>query len=1035
MHREYHPDDMRHRRAHAFGEGGAGHHPDHGHDHGPLFLFTALLGLLIGLDLALGWLGLGSWRAPFGVSLIWAAAVLGAVRICYGAIEALAAGRIGADIALAQACVAALVLREPFVAAEVVFIAMVGEVLEAITADRALAAIGRLFDQTPRTARVRRDGAEVEVPIREVAPGELVVVAPGERIPVDGTILTGRSSVDQSTLTGESIPVDKGPGDPAYTGTLNQFGGLEVRAERVGHDSTLGQVLRLVAEAQHRKAPLERAADRYARWFLPVVELVAGLTLLVGYLLGWPEAWERTVAVLVVACPCALVLATPAAVLASMAWLARHGVVIKGGAALERLAACDAFAFDKTGTLTRGQPEVVSVAASGAFPEPELLRLAASAEHASRHPLAAAVVQAAEARGIARVEAEEVEALPGIGVSARLTDGRSVLVGNRRLLEERGLALDGDVGVQLESLDSRGETPVLVATDGVVAGVIGLRDALRPEAHDVIHDLKHLKVRRVALLTGDREAPARALAKRVHLKEVHAGLLPEDKARWIADRQEEGLRVAMVGDGINDAPALARADVGLAVGGPGADLAAEAGDIILLGEPLRSLPELVRLARATVRVIRLNILGFAFGLNAVAIGSAAIGWLGPVPAAILHQAGSLLVLLNAMRLLGFGDWHRAGPFRRLAAARGWVAELDDRLDLGAALGWLGRRWRAGVALAILAALLLYGTSGWVAIRPDEVGLLRRGGRFAGVLGPGLHLQWPPPFERVTRLEPDRVRSVEVGFRTAGGPGFGRWESPHGRSLLARSEDEALAVTGDGQLVEVATVAQFTLDARPEGLRRYAFGNAEPEEALRGLAESVVREVVGRRPLDSLLTSGRPEAEAEATRALQARSQACGLGLVVRAVVFPEIHPPLAVVDAYRDVSRAQGERETAIHRANGLRAEVLGEAEGRSAARGQAAEAARTARIDRARGEADAFLARLDARGTAPALADHRAFWDSVERRLAGRPKVILDPDRAGRRRHLIVPEFPLPAVDAAILSSVPGADQPDEAERGTPPS
>ncbi len=395
MHREYNPGDMHHLHAHAFGAPHDHGHDDpeqsHEHDHRGLLAFTTLLGLLIGAHVLLGAIGLQSYRQPFGVSLALIAAVLGGARIVYGALEALAQGRIGADVALAQAAVAAIVLGEYFVAAEVVFIALVGECLEAITADRAMRAIGKLFEQTPRTAWVRRDGVEVELPIGQVVLGDVVIVAPGERVAVDGEVLEGRTSVDQSVLTGESIPIDKGPGETVFAGTVNQFGRLEVRADRVGYETTLGQVLRLVAEAQHRKAPLQRAADRYARWFLPVVEVVAGVTLLAGYLLGWPDMWDRTVAVLVVACPCALVLATPAAIMASMAWLARHGVVIKGGAALERLAACNTLAFDKTGTLTEGRPVVVGVVPLGGRTEDEVLRLAATAEASSRHPLAEAL--------------------------------------------------------------------------------------------------------------------------------------------------------------------------------------------------------------------------------------------------------------------------------------------------------------------------------------------------------------------------------------------------------------------------------------------------------------------------------------------------------------------------------------------------------------------------------------------------------------------------------------------------------------------
>ncbi len=328
MHREYHPADMHHLRAHAFDEGGAAAH--HHDDHRALYALTALMGLLIGGDLLFGALGWEAWRAPMGVSLVMVAAVLGGARIVYGALEALVHGSVGADVALAQACLAALVIGQPFVAAEVVFIALVGEVLEAVTFERTQRAIHRLLDQTPRTARVRRDGQEREIPAHQVVVGDTVIVRPGEKVPIDGPVVAGRSAVDQAALTGETLPVDKGPGDPVFTGTVNQFGVLEVRAEKVGHETTLGQVLRLVAEAQHRKAPLQRAADRLARYFLPVVETVAGLTLLAGYALGWPDVWMRTVAVLVVACPVRLILATPAAILASMAWLARHGVLIKG---------------------------------------------------------------------------------------------------------------------------------------------------------------------------------------------------------------------------------------------------------------------------------------------------------------------------------------------------------------------------------------------------------------------------------------------------------------------------------------------------------------------------------------------------------------------------------------------------------------------------------------------------------------------------------------------------------------------------------
>ena len=846
MHREFHPDDIHHLRAHAFGDGA--HHHDHHHDdHRSLFVLTATLGVLLAADLIFGWLGWTMLRAPFGMSLAMVAALIGAARIVYGAIEALVAGRIGADIALAQACIAALIIGEPFVAAEVVFIALVGEVLEAVTFARTQKEIHRLLEHAPKMARVRRDGEEIEIPAGQVAVGDVVIVAEGEKIPVDGPVVEGRSSVDQSALTGEAIAVDKGPGDPVFAGTLNQFGRIEVRAERVGHESTIGQVLKLVADAQRRKAPLERTADKYARYFLPVVEVVAGLTVVVGLILGWPDVWFRAVAVLVVACPCALVLATPATVLAAMAWLARHGVLIKGGVALERLAGCDTFAFDKTGTLTLGRPELASVVAMPGWTEADVIRLGASAESGSKHPLAAVVLNAAAERGVVAHPSTEVTALPGAGVSARWLDvpdsEHTILVGNRRLLEEHGVEIGEEVIEALGAVDARGETPLIVALDRRVVGLVSARDAVRPEAHDVVHDLKHLKIAEFAILTGDRAPAARAIAKKVHIKAVEAELLPAGKAAWIEERQNAGRRVAMVGDGINDAPALARAQVGIALGGIGADLAAEAGDIVVLGEPLRVLPDLVRLSRATVRVIRQNIIIFAFGLNALAMGSAFLGILGPIAAAVLHQAGSFLVLLNAMRLLWFGgDWRYTAPGRGIVAAGRAIGRWDERIDLEAIGLGVVRRWRGLAALGVVAAVGVYATSGWSAIGPDEVGLLRRQGRFLGTLGPGLHLRWPPPFERVTRLVPGRLRSVEVGFRsmTSGTVAGTRWGGSRGRDPLARAEHEPLVMTGDGQLVELSASAQYHLDDRPESLRRHAFRAADAEGSLRPLVESAIR---------------------------------------------------------------------------------------------------------------------------------------------------------------------------------------------------
>lgn len=1033
MHREYHPDDDHHGHSHAPGSGLAVVASDPGDHERALIAFTAMLGGLIGLDVLLGAFGWDTRRFPAGLSPAMIAALLGAVQIVYRTLRALARGRIGADLALAQACLAALIIGQPFVAAEVVFIALLGEVLEAWTFAHARRAMGRLVDQSPRTARVRRDGAEVEIPAHQVEVGDTVLVGPGERIAVDGKILVGRSTVDQSALTGESLPIDRGPGDPVFTGTINQFGVIEVAAEKVGDETTFGQVLRLVAKARRKRAKLEKTADRLARYFLPVVELVAIATLAAGYLLGWPDVWARTVAVLVVACPCGLVLATPAAMLASMAWLARHGVLIKGGTALESLAACDAFAFDKTGTLTRGRPTVTGLVTLAGHDEDRMVALAAGAEFSSRHPLATAIVAEARRRSLAIPSAAEATALPGAGVEARLDEpdhaACTVLVGNRRLLAERGIEPDAAVEEVLGRCDAKGETALLVAVDGAIAGVIGVHDPVRPEAHDVVHDLRHLKVREVAVLTGDREPAARAAAKKVHADTVAAELLPADKARWIEERQQAGRKVAMVGDGINDAPALARADAGIALGSVGADLAAEAGSLILLGDPLRVLPGLVELSRNTVRIIRQNIIGFAFGFNAVAMLSATFGLLGPIAAAVLHQIGSLLVLLNSMRLLVHGEWSELAPVRWLRKVGDRVRRLDDRVDLAAAWSWAWGRRRAAAVVAVVVGLAVYATSGWTSVGPGDVGLLRRLGRYAGRLEPGLHLRWPYPVEQVKIVAPDQVRGLPIGFRVASqsGPDAGGWSSSHGRMSDDPIEDEGLLLTGDGRYVELSATLEYSVDRdAPGALERFTFSLVDADAALRPIAESAVRAVVARRELLDLLTTGRAEAESAAFALIRKRLESYGFGIEVRRVTFQDIHPPLAVLDAYRDVSRAAGDRQRRVNEAGAYRNRVVAEARGQASAVGAAASADARRRIVLAGSEADAFTSLREARSVSPLLTDLRLFWTTLADAMAKKDKLILD-EGPGRRRHLIVPEFNAPTLVPVLDAIRPQSTNPHD--------
>ncbi len=520
---------------------------------------TIVVGILLVADLVLGAIG-SPWRRPYGVPLALIAAVIGGGRVVYLALAALFEGTIGADIALAIACVAAAILGEYFVAAEVVFIALLGECLEALSFERARRAIGSLLDVYPRTARVIRDEAEIEVSTEQLSLGDLVVVRPGERIGVDGTVVRGRSAVDQAVLTGESMPVDKGEGDAVFTGTVNQFGRLEVRAEKLGAGTTLGQVIRLLADAHRHRSPLERTADRYARRFLPAVLAASTVVFLAT---NAPALWRwiaagvaptidvmPTLAVLVVACPCALVLATPAAILAATARLARRGVLVKGGAAIEGLARVDTFAFDKTGTLTEGKPELSDCiglrfdgddSAQVMSPD-EVLRLAAAAEQPSEHPLARMLVAEAHRRGLALPAVDDFQAQPGAGVLAKLrlspTQGElsTVLVGNLRLVREHGVSVPAEVETTLQDLDQSGQTSLILVRDGRILGVLGARDRVRSVAHDVIHDLKHLGIKDLAILTGDRGAAARAVAKKVHIKQVESELTPAGKADWIDRR-------------------------------------------------------------------------------------------------------------------------------------------------------------------------------------------------------------------------------------------------------------------------------------------------------------------------------------------------------------------------------------------------------------------------------------------------------------------------------------------------------------------
>src|SRR5215510_12645336 len=560
--------------------------------------FTAMVGGL----LLLNWLGV--FTELLGVNTgVWLA-LIGGWRIFYHSVSALLGKRITAEMAIAAAVIAALAIGEYFAAAEAVFIMLIGEGLEEYASRRTRSAIQKLIDLAPKTARIKISNAngheEREVKIAEVSTGDIVIIRPGERLPVDGVIIAGASSVNESPITGESMPADKAPGDSVFAGSVNTAGALEFRATGVGEETTLASIIALIEAAEEKRAPVVRLADRYAKWFLPLLVIVAAATL---YFTG---DWVRTVAVLLVACPCALILATPAAVVAAIGRLARDGVLVKSGASLEAAAQVDCLIFDKTGTLTEGRPVITNIISFNGHSESDLLRMAALAEQRSEHAIAQLIVKEARARGLTIAEADEFKVDPGLGVEAR-ANGRLVVAGNRRLMEELQIELGKDVESALSSLELEGHSPVIVAENGVAQGVISVQDRLRDDAHRAIHHLRHAGVKRTVMLTGDRERVARGVASATGVDEFHAELLPQQKVELVERLKRQKLRVAMVGDGINDAPALASADVGVAMGLAGADITIEEADIVLMNDRLERLPLLVEVSRATIKVIWQNV--------------------------------------------------------------------------------------------------------------------------------------------------------------------------------------------------------------------------------------------------------------------------------------------------------------------------------------------------------------------------------------------------------------------------------------------
>lgn len=549
--------------------------------------------------------------------------------------------KISSALLISIAMVAAIAIGDLFAAGEVAWIMAIGAILEEKTTERAKKGLKKLISLAPTQGRRIVNGKEEMIAAEEIKQGDTLRVLPGEIIPVDGIIINGETSVDQSIMTGESLPVDKVQGDEVFCGTINRFGAIDITATKVGQDSSLQKLIRLVQDAENKKAPMARIADKAASWLVPVALLIAVVAGLIT------KDIVRAVTVLVVFCPCALVLATPTAIMAAIGQATKHGVIIKSGEALEKMGKVDTIAFDKTGTLTYGRLEVSDIISFGSVSENELLSLTASAEAKSEHPLGKAIVTCAKEKALQIVESDVFQMTTGKGIYAEV-NGKKLLCGNEKYLLDNGVSISKEVGQELERLRTQGKASILVAEGNICIGVIAMSDVLRPEVKGMVDRLHDMNTN-IVLLTGDNEKTADYFASQVGIRQVRAQLLPEEKVSSITAIQNEGKEVCMIGDGVNDAPALKTASVGVAMGGLGSDIAVEAADIVLMSDDISKLPYLKWLSNATVKTIKFSI-GLSMCINFFAVACSVLGILNPTTGALVHNAGSCFVVLIAALL-------------------------------------------------------------------------------------------------------------------------------------------------------------------------------------------------------------------------------------------------------------------------------------------------------------------------------------------------------------------------------------------------
>ncbi len=617
----------------------------HDHEHSVVHLWQAVLGVVFVLNAFIV-----DWLFAQGGTVASASAFIGAIILGYPivvtAVQDLRVGRLSINELVAIAVLAAFASSNYKVAGVVAFFMLTGEIIETRTAEGARASIESLIKLTPTKARrIKKDGSEEEITASELAIGDVIRIRPGDNVAADGIIVSGQGSFNQATITGESLPVDKKSGDEVFAGTQNLTGVLEIRVSRAGEDTTLGRVRELILAAEKTKLPIMKIVDQYMGFYTPLVLVIGALVW------AFTHDLDRVIGMFVISCPCAFILATPTAMVAALSAAARLGILIKNVADIETAARINAFVFDKTGTLTTGELAVSRLVPLGEIKPAELLRCAASAEKYSNHPTAKALAQIAGEAGVPLAEPQNFAETAGRGVKAEV-GGAKILVGRAQWLKDNGVDSQFEKSVDLN--ETEGWSLIFVARDGQCIGWIGLQDQTRAEAKESLAELKEAGVRRVAMVSGDRQAVATRVAAEIGCEEARGECLPQNKVEFVRGMKAKGYRVAVVGDGVNDAPALAAGDIGIAMGAAGSEVAIHSATIALMNNDLRRLPFLVKLSRSTRTIINQN---FLFGVLFIIVGQTvtSLGYVSPIPASILHNVGSLIVIFNSARLVRKGE--------------------------------------------------------------------------------------------------------------------------------------------------------------------------------------------------------------------------------------------------------------------------------------------------------------------------------------------------------------------------------------------